>query len=122
MRPLKIAELADADVDDAGESMLALMRDLYPLCRSITGPGLRATLRRVAVQIPLSFTEVPTGTAVFDWTVPREWSIDEAYLEHESGERFIDFRDSNLHVVNYSAPVDAWMPLNDLRQARGLSQ
>ena len=112
---LKIAQLTSADVELAGESMLALMRDLYPICRSITGPGQRATLGRVAEQIPLSMTEVPTGTQVFDWTIPREWSIDEAYLEHESGQRFIDFRDSNLHVVNYSVPVDVWLPLSDLR-------
>jgi aminopeptidase-like protein len=112
---LKIAGLTGAEVESAGDSMLALMRDLYPICRSITGPGLRATLQRVAAQIPLSLTEVPTGTQVFDWTVPREWSIDEAYLEHESGQRVIDFRDSNLHVVNYSVPVDTWLSLSDLR-------
>ena len=115
MNSLKIAELSDSDVDTAGENMLDLMRDLYPICRSITGPGQRATLLRVAAKVPLSITEVPTGTQVFDWTVPREWSIEEAYLEHESGQRFVDFRNSNLHVVSYSAPVDAWLSLSDLR-------
>jgi aminopeptidase-like protein len=108
---------AEPDVAAAGESMMALIRDLYPLCRSITGPGLRATLERIDRNVPLTVTEVPTGTQVFDWAVPREWSIEEAYLEHESGQRVVDFRDSNLHVVNYSTPVDAWLPLDEL-QAR----
>lgn len=115
MSDLQTAGLTNIDTDAAGASMLELMRDLYPMCRSITGPGLRATLQRVALQIPLTTTEVATGTQVFDWTVPREWSIDEAYLEHESGRRFIDLRHSNLHVVNYSVPVDTWMPLSELR-------
>ena len=111
---MKIAELTGADVESAGASMLGLMADLLPMCRSITGPGLRATLARVGRMIPLTVAEVPTGTQVFDWTIPREWSIEDAYLEHEDGRRFIDFRDSNLHVVNYSAPVDEWLSLSDL--------
>lgn len=115
MLSFQISELTDSKVAEAGESMLALMRDLYPLPRSITGPGLRATLKRISEIVPLSTQEVPTGTQVFDWTIPREWSIEEAYLEHESGQRFIDYRHSNLHVVGYSVPVDVWMPLQDLR-------
>lgn len=115
MTSFSVAELGESVIAEAGASMLTLMRDLYPLPRSITGPGLRATLKRISEIIPLSMNEVPTGTQVFDWTVPREWAIDEAYLEHESGQRIIDFRCSNLHVVSYSVPVDAWMPLHDLR-------
>jgi aminopeptidase-like protein len=111
----QVAALTDADVASAGEAMLGLMRDLYPLCRSITGPGLRATLARVGAEIPLSVSEVPTGTPVFDWTVPREWSIEDAYVENERGERVIDFQRSNLHVVNYSVPVDTWMTLGELQ-------
>lgn len=116
MPSFQVAALNSSDVAAAGASMLALMRDLYPLPRSITGPGLRATLKRIADVVPLSVTEVPTGTQVFDWTVPREWSVEEAYLEHESGQRILDYRDNNLHVVSYSVPVDAWIPLSELRQ------
>jgi aminopeptidase-like protein len=115
MNSFGVAGLSESVIAEAGASMLALMRDLYPLPRSITGPGVRATLKRISEVIPLSINEVPTGTQVFDWTVPREWAIEEAYLEHESGQRFVDFRWSNLHVVSYSVPVDVWMPLRDLR-------
>lgn len=99
----------------AGESMMTLMRDLYPLPRSITGPGVRSTLARVGERVPVATTEVPTGTQVFDWTVPQEWSIDDAYLEHESGQRFADFSASNLHVMAYSTPVDVVLDLEQLR-------
>ena len=95
--------------------MLVLIRDLYPLCRSITGPGLRATIERLARDIPIRTTEVPTGTPVFDWIIPREWSISEAFVEHESGRRFAEFADSNLHVMSYSAPVDTVLSLAELR-------
>jgi aminopeptidase-like protein len=91
------------------------VEELYPLCRSITGPGLRATFRRLYDLIPLELTEVPTGTQVFDWTVPNEWSISEAYIENERGERIADFQHSNLHVVNYSVPVDSVMSLAELK-------
>ena len=84
--------------------MYELMADLYPLCRSITGAGLRDTLDRIGKIVPLQLSEVPTGTA-FDWTVPREWNIRDAWVANARGERVIDFRTSNLHVVNYSAPV-----------------
>lgn len=90
---------------DIGRQMYEMMRDLYPICRSITGNGLRQTLRRVAAEIPLSIHEVPSGTAVFDWTVPREWNIRDAYIKNARGERIVDFARSNLHVVNYSVPV-----------------
>ena len=115
MQPLDAVRLRASDIADAGASMLALMRDLYPLCRSITGAGLRATLARVSAVVPLAITEVATGTQVFDWTIPPEWGIDDAYLEHESGRRFAQFRDSNLHVVGYSVPTDVSMSLDELR-------
>jgi aminopeptidase-like protein len=98
-----------------GQAIHGLVEDLYPLFRSITGAGLRATLRRIGETIPLEHTEVPTGTHVFDWTVPDEWSITDAYVEDATGRRWVDFHDSNLHVVNYSAPVDEWMTLDALR-------
>lgn len=100
---------------DTGEAMYDLIAELYPVCRSITGDGLRWTLRRIAEEIPLTIHEVPSGTEVFDWTVPREWNIRDAYVRNSSGERVIDFARSNLHVVNYSVPVRARMSLEELR-------
>lgn len=98
----------------AGEQMHALLTRLFPILRSITGPGLRQTLDEISRLIPLSLLEVPTGTKVFDWTIPPEWAIDEAFVEHESGRRYIDLRDSTLHAVAYSAAVDAWMSRDEL--------
>jgi aminopeptidase-like protein len=95
--------LSDADV---GNKMYGLIKELYPICRSITGDGVRQTLDRIGRIVPLEVHEVPTGTEVFDWTVPREWNIDEAFIEDENGNRLIDFRDHSLHVVSYSVPVD----------------
>ncbi len=94
--------------------MVQLIRELYPFNRSITGAGLRATIAHLNQFIPLEATEVPSGTQVFDWVVPDEWSIEDAYLEHASGRRFACFSDSNLHVVNYSEPVDTEMTLAEL--------
>lgn len=98
-----------------GAAMYALVETLYPLCRSITGDGLRKTLRTLQEHIPLTIHEVPTGTRVFDWTVPKEWNIRDAYIKDASGERVVDFRASNLHVVGYSAPVHQTMTLEALR-------
>lgn len=89
----------------AGESMHGLMRELFPICRSITGDGVRQTLRRLAELIPLELHEVPTGTPVFDWEVPKEWNIREAWIAGSDGERVVDFADHTLHVLNYSVPV-----------------
>jgi len=91
--------------DDVGFQMYQLIADLYPLCRSITGNGLRETLRRIQQQISIVIHEVPSGTQVFDWTVPNEWNIRDACVRNKSGHRIIDFQKSNLHVVNYSAPI-----------------
>jgi len=98
-----------------GEEMHALVRELHPLCRSITGDGLRATLRRIAREIPLELHEVPTGTRVLDWEVPREWNLREAWIEDPSGRRVVDLAEHSLHVVGYSTPVDATLPLAELR-------
>lgn len=91
--------------EDVGLQMYRLIAELYPLCRSITGNGLRETLRRIQQQIPIVIHEVPSGTKVFDWTVPNEWNIRDAYVKTKAGERVIDFQKSNLHVVNYSVPI-----------------
>ena len=100
---------------DPGAAMYALIADLYPLCRSITGEGLRETLRRLQPLIPLELREVATGTPVLDWTVPKEWNIRDAYVLDARGERVIDFRRSNLHVLNYSVPVHRTVSLAELR-------
>jgi aminopeptidase-like protein len=115
MSPLWIDEKTRAASLELGESMLALVRELYPVTRSIKGPGLRATVARLSEIAPLQITEVPSGTKVFDWTVPDEWSIDDAFIEAENGRRIVDLKSSNLHVVGYSLPVDATMTLAQLR-------
>ena len=99
----------------SGSSMYELARDLYPICRSITGDGVRDTLARVAAQLPLEISEVPTGPPVFDWTVPREWNIREAWIKDPRGHKIVDFADHNLHVVNYSVPVHDHLSLDELK-------
>ena len=98
-----------------GAEMYGLIKELYPICRSITGNGVRQSLRTLQQCIPLSLYEIPTGTRVFDWTVPKEWNIRDAYIKTASGERVVDFRNSNLHVVNYSTPIRTRMRLAELR-------
>ncbi|HSW19801.1 MAG TPA: DUF4910 domain-containing protein, partial [Ramlibacter sp.] len=100
---------------DAGAAMHALIAELYPICRSITGDGVRATLARLQKEIPLEVREVASGTQAFDWTVPREWNIRDAYVKDASGRRVIDFQRHNLHLVSYSTPVHARMSLAELR-------
>jgi aminopeptidase-like protein len=99
-----------------GEAMHTLMSELYPICRSITGEGVRQTLHILQRHIPLVVHEVPTGTPVFDWTVPKEWNIRDAYIKNARGDRVIDFQKSNLHVVSYSVPVKKKVSLGELRQ------
>jgi aminopeptidase-like protein len=95
--------------------MTGLMEDLFPICRSITGDGLRESLQRVGQVIPLDVTEVASGTRVFDWVVPPEWNIRAGWLADASGRRIVDFEQSNLHVVNYSVPVRRTLTLEELR-------
>lgn len=89
--------------------------DLYPICRSLTGEGVRETLRRLGQLLPLSVREVPSGTRVLDWTVPLEWNLRDAWIESSRGERIVDVRRSTLHVVGYSRPVRARLSLAELR-------
>jgi aminopeptidase-like protein len=105
----------NVDVDRVGKQMYDLMRDLYPICRSITGEGFRQTQNILKQHIPLQIRAVPTGTEVFDWTVPKEWNIKDAYVKNSDGKKVIDFQKSNLHVVNYSVPVHKEMSLEDLK-------
>lgn len=100
---------------DSGKAMHDFVAELYPFCRSITGEGVRETLRLVQKRIPLDIHEVVSGTQVFDWTVPLEWNIRDAYVKNRRGERVIDFKVSNLHVVNYSQPIRRSMKLEELK-------
>jgi aminopeptidase-like protein len=101
--------------DDLGDQLLRLIERLYPICRSITGDGVRETLSIIRDHIPIEIHEVPSGTQVLDWVIPPEWNIRDAYVKNMSGARVIDFRASNLHVVNYSVPVHRTMTLDELR-------
>jgi aminopeptidase-like protein len=102
--------------EEAGGRLHRFAAELYPICRSITGEGIRQTLALLGERIPLEIVEVPTGTPVFDWTVPKEWNIRDAYIKPAgSAKRVVDFRRCNLHVMNYSSPVHQTMPLSELR-------
>ena len=87
---------------------------LWPICRSITGNGLRKSLKILNEIIPLKLTEVPTGTKVYDWEIPKEWNIYDAYIITPSGKKICDFNINNLHVVNYSIPVDKEVDYDEL--------
>ena len=102
--------------EDIGEEIFAFVAEIYPICRSITGRGVRETLRAIGAHIKLEVHEVPTGTAVFDWVIPREWNIREAYIKNERGEKVIDFAQSNLHVMSNSVPVQQRISLAQLKQ------
>lgn len=106
----------DVDLGSRGEDMHRLIVELFPICRSITGNGVRQTLRILQGHIPLEMREVPTGTKVFDWTVPKEWNIHDAFIKNSKGEKVVDFSKSNLHVVNYSVPVQQHMALSELKE------
>ncbi|QKV20542.1 DUF4910 domain-containing protein [Oricola thermophila] len=101
---------------DLGGACYALAAEIYPLCRSITGNGVRQTLDILARHIPLERVEVPTGTPMFDWTAPREWNIRDAWVKDPSGRKVIDFKASNLHVLNYSVPVHKKVSLAELKE------
>jgi aminopeptidase-like protein len=104
------------DAGAAGNAIHRRMTEMFPICRSITGDGLRETLRLVSREVPLHTTEIPTGTPVLDWTVPNEWNVRAGWIEAPDGRRIVDFEDSNLHVLNYSVPVDAIVSLEELRE------
>ena len=101
--------------DDIGQTIYALAAEIFPICRSITGDGVRRTIDVLSRHIPVHRHEIPTGTAVLDWEVPKEWSITDAYIKNAKGERVVDFHRSNLHIVNYSAPIKAKIPISELK-------
>jgi aminopeptidase-like protein len=109
-------EIARRDAGAIGRELHDFATELYPICRSITGDGIRETLRIIKEQIPLQIVEVQTGTSVFDWTVPKEWNIREAYIKGPDGKRVVDFKNCNLHIMSYSTPVHTTMPLSELKQ------
>lgn len=113
MRLLK--ELDQKNPAEVGQELHSFAAELYSICRSITGDGIRRTLALIQNRIALQTCEVPTGTAAFDWTVPKEWNIRDAYIKDARGSRVVDFLQCNLHVVNYSAPVHATMALSELK-------
>jgi aminopeptidase-like protein len=110
-----LKQIDQRDMPKTGEELHQFARELYPICRSITGGGIRRTLSMIGERIPLKVFDVPTGTAVFDWTVPKEWNIRDAYIKGSDGKRVVDFQKCNLHVLNYSTPIRATMPLSDLK-------
>lgn len=100
-----------------GSEMYKLAGELFPICRSITGEGTRKTLNRLQSEVPeINLFEVESGMKVFDWTVPKEWSIEEAYIEDPEGNRIVDFKENNLHIVGYSVSVDCIISLEELNQ------
>ncbi len=114
MSPL--GKAAQENRNEVGAELHQFARELFPICRSITGNGIRQTLGMIGKRIPLEVSEVPTGTPVFDWTVPKEWNIRDAYIQGPDKKRVVDFQKSNLHVLNYSVPVHTKkMSLHELK-------
>lgn len=101
-----------------GNNMYQLAGELFPICRSLTGNGVRQTLQMIDDYVGniMKIVEVPSGTQVFDWTIPKEWNIKDAYIENEAGEKIVDFKENNLHVLGYSTPVDTEVNLDELNQ------
>lgn len=107
----------DLPTSAVGQQMWEWARDLFPICRSLTGPGVRETLDYLERLLPgLTTHAVPSGEKAFDWVVPDEWTIRDAYVANENGERVIDFKRSNLHVLGYSEPVDKWVSRQELEE------
>ena len=100
---------------DIGGQIYATASEIFPICRSLTGDGVRETLRRLARHVDITIHEVPSGTQVFDWTVPREWNIREAWIKAPSGKKVVDFSASSLHVLNTSHSVQLTLPLSELK-------
>ncbi len=113
MRLLKEAD--EKRPAEIGEDLHGFAAELFPICRSITGNGLRQTLAMIKNRIPLETFEVASGTQVFDWVVPKEWNVVDAYIKDRTGRRVVDFQQSNLHLMSYSSPVHATMPLRELK-------
>ena len=103
------------EIPEIGEKMHELMVELFPICRSITGNGLRKTLKILKSHVPLEIFEVPTKTKVFGWEIPREWNINDAYIKNSKGKKIVDFKKNNLHILNYSIPMNKKISLDELK-------
>jgi aminopeptidase-like protein len=110
-----LRELNHQSNADIGRGLYEFAASLFPICRSITGEGVRQTLAHLRERLPLDIIEVPSGTPVLDWTVPKEWNIRDAYIRDATGQKIVDFRKHNLHVVNYSVPVRTTLSLEELK-------
>ena len=104
------------DPQSVGLEIYQLIENLYPICRSITGDGFRESMRLLQKHTPLQLHEVPTGTQVFDWLVPKEWNIRDAYMKDSKGRKVVDFQESNLHIVGYSTPIKGKVKLAELKE------
>jgi aminopeptidase-like protein len=115
-QPLNIRDLVrEFDPQLVGKELHNFAQRLYPICRSITGAGIRETLQILGERLPLKIHEVPSGTQVLDWTVPPEWNVREAWVQDPCGRKIIDFKRHNLHVLNYSVPVRGKFTLDELK-------
>jgi len=106
----------DYNIHDIGEDMMRLMHELFPICRSITGNGVRETLDIINEHISVKKVEIPSGKEVFDWTIPDEWNINDGYIIEPNGEKIVDFKKLNLHILNYSTPIEKIIELDDLKK------
>lgn len=106
----------ETNAPNIGEEMFQLMKELFPICRSITGNGVRQTLQIIRKHIPLEIHEVLSGTKVYDWAIPKEWNIYDAYIIDPNGKKIVDFKQSNLHVLNYSTPINQKISLSELQK------
>jgi aminopeptidase-like protein len=115
MHLTKDRDIRGSEFDHCGPFMHRLMTQLFPICRSITGDGVRETLSIIQTHIPVTIFEVPSRTKAFDWTVPKEWNIRDAFVLDPQGRKIIDFKENNLHVVGYSAPIARSVTLSELQ-------
>jgi aminopeptidase-like protein len=106
----------DFQINNVGNEMFGLIKKLFPICRSITGNGVRESLAIIKKIIPLEIFEIPTGTQVFDWKIPKEWNIKDAWIKDSSGNKIVNFKNSNLHIVSYSVPIHEKMNLDELKK------
>lgn len=109
------AAFTSPNLADAQQNMTQLMHQLYPICRSITGEGVRESLALLQQHMPLEIKSIASGTKILDWIVPDEWQIKDAYIKDASGDRVVDFKQHNLHVMSYSQPVNRMMSLHELQ-------
>ncbi|MGE5473224.1 MAG: DUF4910 domain-containing protein [Ignavibacteriales bacterium] len=106
----------DYETVNLGDEIYNLIKNLFPICRSITGNGVRETLEIIKKHMPITVSEIPTGAQAFDWIIPKEWNIKDAYVKNSKGEKVIDFQKNNLHILNYSIPVNTRIELDKLKE------